>query len=302
MSGLATEFAARIRRRERAIGYWSALDAPVATERIGRLGYDYVVLDGQHGLIGYSGILNGLMAVDAGGQTVGLVRVEDNHLTPIGRALDAGAAGVIVPLVSTPAEAAAAVSATRYPPAGRRSYGPMRSALRIGPRPNEANAGTLVFVMIETREGLENVEAICRTPGLDGVYVGPSDLVLGLGGAMPGDPAVAEEFETALRPCGTPRRRQVWRPASTPTTVRWPRSGWRRDSRSPASPRICCIWSRRQARTWPRRVAARPAAERQWPRVDERPGVKRWAGLRSWVPTTRSSDSASDSEVPGAAE
>ncbi|SDS78978.1 HpcH/HpaI aldolase family protein [Actinopolymorpha singaporensis] len=201
MSGLATEFAARIRRRERAIGYWSAMDAPVATERIGRLGYDYVVLDAQHGLIGYSGILNGLTAIDAGAQAVGMVRVEDNHLTltPIGRALDAGAAGVIVPLVNTPAEAASAVSATRYPPAGRRSYGPMRSGLRIGPRPSEADASTLVFAMIETREGLENVEAICRTPGLDGVYVGPSDLVLGLGGAFPGDPAVAGEFEAALR-------------------------------------------------------------------------------------------------------
>nr|WP_272956070.1 aldolase/citrate lyase family protein [Actinopolymorpha rutila] len=206
VSGLATEFAARIRRRERAIGYWSAMDAPVATERIGRLGYDYVVLDAQHGLIGYSGILNGLMAVDAGAQAVGMVRVEDNHLTPIGRALDAGAAGVIVPLVNTPAEAAGAVSATRYPPVGRRSYGPMRSGLRIGPRPSEADASTLVFAMIETREGLENVEAICRTPGLDGVYVGPSDLVLGIGGAFPGDPAVSGEFESALRAVGDAAR------------------------------------------------------------------------------------------------
>ncbi|MCE3245953.1 MAG: aldolase, partial [Arthrobacter sp.] len=79
------------------------LDAPVATERIGRLGYDYVALDAQHGLLGYSGVLNGLMAIDAGRTAVGMVRVEDNNLTAIGKALDAGAVGVIVPLSNTAA-------------------------------------------------------------------------------------------------------------------------------------------------------------------------------------------------------
>ncbi|WP_020576574.1 HpcH/HpaI aldolase family protein [Actinopolymorpha alba] len=195
---IAADFAARIRRREKAIGYWVVLDAPIATERIGRLGYDYVALDGQHGLLGYSGILTNLLSIDAGAQSVGLVRVESNDPTPIGRALDAGAGGVIVPLINTAAEAAAAVSATRYPPFGVRSYGPMRASLRIGPRPDEANASTLVFAMIETSQGLANVEAICQTPGLDGVYVGPSDLSLAVGGAFPGDPSVADEFEAAL--------------------------------------------------------------------------------------------------------
>ena len=76
-SDLATEFARKIRAREQAVGYWAVLDAPVATERIGRLGYDYVALDAQHGLLGYSGVLNGLMAIDAGHTAVGMVRVED---------------------------------------------------------------------------------------------------------------------------------------------------------------------------------------------------------------------------------
>ena len=193
-SELATEFARKIRAREQAVGYWAVLDAPVATERISRLGYDYVALDAQHGLLGYAGVLNGLMAIDAGHTAVGMVRVEDNNFTAIGKALDAGA----VPLVNSAADAAAAVAAAKYPPMGGRSYGPMRSALRIGPVPADANAATLVFAMIETPEGLANVKEICQTPGLDGIYVGPSDLAIAVGGAYPGDPAVETEFNAAL--------------------------------------------------------------------------------------------------------
>ncbi|WP_431904582.1 HpcH/HpaI aldolase family protein [Amycolatopsis thermoflava] len=193
------EFAARLRSRERILGYWSVLDAPVATERIARLGYDYVCLDAQHGLLGYAGLLSSLTAIDAGGASVGLVRVEANDPTPIGRALDAGAAGVIVPLVDSAEDAAKAVSASRYPPVGRRSYGPMRSGLRIGPAPADAHAATVVIAMIETPEGLAAVEEICATPGLDGVYVGPSDLRLAVGGAHVADRSVDAEFEAAVR-------------------------------------------------------------------------------------------------------
>ena len=194
----ALEFAARVRNRERIVGYWIVLDAPVATERVSRTGYDYVALDAQHGLIGYSAMLNGLMAIEAGGSAVGLVRVEANNATPIGRALDAGAAGVIVPLVDTADDAARAVSAAKYPPLGIRSYGPMRSGLRVGPVPAVANDSTLVFAMIETPDGLANVEAIAATPGLDGLYIGPSDLALAIGAAFPGDPAVQTDFDAAL--------------------------------------------------------------------------------------------------------
>ncbi|MDD7833704.1 MULTISPECIES: HpcH/HpaI aldolase family protein [Paenarthrobacter] len=197
-SELALEFARTIRAREQAVGYWTVLDAPVATERISRLGYDYVALDAQHGLLGYSGVLNGLMAIDAGHRAVGMVRVEANDFTAIGKALDAGAVGVIVPLINNAEDAAAAVVAAKYPPMGGRSYGPMRSALRIGPKPSEANSATLVFAMIETPEGLANVKEICATPGLDGIYVGPSDLSIAVGGSFPGDPQVETEFNAAL--------------------------------------------------------------------------------------------------------
>ena len=197
-SAVATEFARKIRAREKAVGYWIVLDSPVSTERIGRLGYDYVAIDAQHGLVGYNGMLTGLMAVDAGNQSAGVVRVEANNPTAIGKALDAGAAAIIVPLVDNAEDAAKAVKAAKYPPHGIRSYGPMRSALRVGPVPAESDATTMVFAMIETPDGLANVEEIAKVEGLDGVYVGPSDLALAIGAAFPGDPAIKEEFEAAL--------------------------------------------------------------------------------------------------------
>jgi 2-keto-3-deoxy-L-rhamnonate aldolase RhmA len=199
----AQEFANRVRSREKLVGYWVTLDAPPATERIARLGYDYVVLDGQHGLIGSAGLLNGLLAIDAGAaiggvRSVGLVRVEANDPTPIGRALDSGAAGVIVPLIDTSDDVARAVQAARYPPLGGRSFGPIRASLRISPVPADANAATVVLAMIETPLGLKNVAEICATPGLDGVYVGPSDLGLALGARFPGDPEIDGPFEEAV--------------------------------------------------------------------------------------------------------
>jgi len=195
----ALEFAPRIRGRQQAVGYWVVLDDPIATERLARLGYDYIAIDAQHGLLGYEGIRNGILAVDAGNQSAAVVRVEQNDPFAIGRVLDAGATGVIVPLVDDAQDAQRAVAATRYPPRGRRSYGPMRSQLRVGPTPAEADVCVVCLAMIETPEGLKNVEEICSVEGLDGVYVGPSDLRLAVGGRTSTDPAVDEEFEDAVR-------------------------------------------------------------------------------------------------------
>jgi 4-hydroxy-2-oxoheptanedioate aldolase len=98
------------------------------------------------------------------------------------KALDAGAWGVIVPLVNNAEDAARAVSACRYPPQGMRSYGPVRAAGVIGSRdPEKLGGEVLCLVMVETREGLERVDEIAATPGLDGIYIGPSDLALSLG-------------------------------------------------------------------------------------------------------------------------
>lgn len=117
----AADFAARLRNRERVLGFWSVIDSPVSAEWLAHVGWEYIALDLQHGLIGYDGMLQGLSAIDAAHGPAGIVSVEANDPTPIGRALDAGAAGVIVPLIDSAADAALAVSASRYPPVGVRS-------------------------------------------------------------------------------------------------------------------------------------------------------------------------------------
>ena len=192
-------FAARLRDRQTIVGYWVASDNPPATERLASAGYDYICLDTQHGLLDYPGVLRGLIAVAAGG-SAGVVRVPSHDPAGIGKALDAGARGVIVPLVDTPEQAAAAAAACRYPPAGVRSYGPTRSSLTIGPAPREADDQVACIVMIETQAGLRNAAEICAVPGVDAVYVGPSDLSLALGSTD--DPAAGwgrPEFTGALR-------------------------------------------------------------------------------------------------------
>jgi 4-hydroxy-2-oxoheptanedioate aldolase len=113
------------------------------------------------------------MAIDAG-RAAGVVRVGANDSAAIGRALDAGARGIIVPLVNNAEEARAAVAAARYPRAagtGQRSYGPMRSGLRIGPTPAEEDDSVLVLVMVETAEALASLDDICAVEDLDGIYV-----------------------------------------------------------------------------------------------------------------------------------
>ncbi|MCW2130900.1 HpcH/HpaI aldolase family protein [Arthrobacter sp. VKM Ac-2550] len=199
MNHPAADVIAQAKQGKVTVGYWSVLDSPISNERVAMTGYDYIALDGQHGLMGYSGILANLMAIDAAHGPAGIVRVEANNAAVIGQALDAGARGVIVPLVNNSAEAEAAVQATRYPGTGMRSYGPMRSGLRVGPTPADSDGSVILLVMIETAEGLDNVESICAVEGVDGVYIGPSDLSLAVGGKRPNDPDVAEDFNAAVK-------------------------------------------------------------------------------------------------------
>ncbi|WP_461186719.1 aldolase/citrate lyase family protein [Arthrobacter sp. Z4-13] len=120
----------------------------------------------------------------------------------MGHALDAGARGVIVPLVNNAEEAKAAVAAARYPRmagTGQRSYGPMRSRLRIGPTPAEADEAVLVLVMVEAAEALANLGDICSVEDLDGIYVGPFELSLALVGRYPLPPDVQDSLEDALK-------------------------------------------------------------------------------------------------------
>jgi 4-hydroxy-2-oxoheptanedioate aldolase len=164
------------------INGWCSIGSAFVAEAMASQGWDALTIDTQHGVIGYSEMLAMLQAVSASGVTP-LVRVSWNAPGEIMRALDAGAYGVICPMINSRAECEAFVGACRYPPAGYRSYGPTRAAVYAGADYAQgANAEMLAFAMIETAEGLANVEEIVATPGLDGVYIGPSDLSLSLGG------------------------------------------------------------------------------------------------------------------------
>jgi 4-hydroxy-2-oxoheptanedioate aldolase len=165
-----------------AINGWCSMPGAFAAELMANMGWDCVTIDTQHGLIGYSEMLAMLQAVSTT-STVPLVRVSWNQPGEIMRALDAGAYGVICPMINDAAECAAFVQACRYPPQGYRSSGPTRAAVYGGGDYHaEANGEMLALAMIETAEGLENLDAIAATPGLDGLYIGPSDLSLAMGG------------------------------------------------------------------------------------------------------------------------
>jgi 4-hydroxy-2-oxoheptanedioate aldolase len=128
-----------------------------------------------------------------------IVRVPWNDPGIIGRMLDAGAIGVVIPMIQTPDDARRGVEACLYPPAGRRSFGPVRVGLRDGPGYfREANDRVAVIPMIETVEALEAVEDIAATPGVDAVFVGPFDLSVALG-LPPGDNDGKPAFDAALQ-------------------------------------------------------------------------------------------------------
>ncbi|WP_019586020.1 HpcH/HpaI aldolase family protein [Deinococcus apachensis] len=178
LSRLAERFAAG----ETVLGGWLHLPGGVSAEVMGHAGYDALTVDLQHGLIGEGGLVATLEAI-AATPAVPLVRVPWLHPPDLMRALDAGAAGVICPMIDTPGQARALVQACRYPPRGGRSFGPTRARLVYGDDYGvRADLDTLVFAMIETGEALGNLEAILDTPGLSGVFVGPGDLSLSLTG------------------------------------------------------------------------------------------------------------------------
>jgi 4-hydroxy-2-oxoheptanedioate aldolase len=171
-----------------AFGSWVALGDPLCAEAIGRIGYDFVILDAQHGGINFDNMLGVLQALDLGA-TRALVRVPWLDQAQIMRAMDLGALGVVVPMVSTPAQAREAAEAIRYPPNGARSFGLVRNYYGVQPMAFDP----LCFVMLETAEGLENVDAIAATPGVDGLFIGPADLGISLGHGLVLEPK-AEVF------------------------------------------------------------------------------------------------------------
>ena len=179
------------------LGCWLRVPSPTTAEIAARAGFDYVCVDMQHGLADRNDLLAMLQAIQPHSQRT-LVRVPANDFSVIGWALDMGATGVIVPLVNSASDAEAAVRATRYPPDGDRSMGPTR-ALRIFGTACVEQAGTAIqcIPMIETRTALDNLNEILTVPGVDLVYVGPSDLSVNLG-LGPGNNDGKPAFDEAL--------------------------------------------------------------------------------------------------------
>jgi 4-hydroxy-2-oxoheptanedioate aldolase len=200
---------AKWRAGQQTVGGWLSLSNAHSAESMAHAGFDWVVVDLQHGLLDYSDLRTMLPAISTSGTTP-LVRVSANNPAEIMKALDAGALGVIVPMVNNRAEAEAAVAATKYPPAGSRSFGPIRAALYGGVGyAAEANDQIACIVMVETREGIEKVEEIAATPGLGGIYIGPSDLALALGLPPKGDTDNALHLETVGKILAACRKHKV---------------------------------------------------------------------------------------------
>jgi 4-hydroxy-2-oxoheptanedioate aldolase len=184
-----------------ALNAWLTLEGAASATAVAAAGFDSVTLDLQHGASephDAARIFAGIETTDS----IPLVRVRWNDPAELMRMLDVGARGIVCPMVGSRGEAEALVAACRYPPEGIRSYGPVHGALGAG-REHVAKANELVltFAMIETAEGFGNLDEIASTPGLDGLYVGPSDLSLGLGldtFADLGDPRLLEALDAVV--------------------------------------------------------------------------------------------------------
>lgn len=179
---------------------WCAIPSSFSAELMAHAGFDSVTIDLQHGLIDQQAAVAMLQAISTT-PTVPLVRVPWLEAGSVMKALDAGAMGIICPMVNSAEEAARLVAYAKYAPLGQRSFGPIRSALYAGPDWTQANETTLALAMIETRQAMDNLDEIAATPGLDGLYVGPSDLAISLGETphmSPTNPVVVAAIDRIL--------------------------------------------------------------------------------------------------------
>jgi 4-hydroxy-2-oxoheptanedioate aldolase len=169
---------AALAAKPHVFGGWVVGPTFVGPEEFARAGYDYVGFDLQHGYLDDADVALLLRRLEHV-PIATAVRLPSADPAPIGRVLDAGADAVIIAMVETPEQAAAAVSAAKYPPAGVRSFGPLRPSLGLNPA--EIHSRADIFVMIETANGLNAVDEIAAVPGLCGLYVGPADLAISMG-------------------------------------------------------------------------------------------------------------------------
>ena len=172
---------ALVMRDKVAVGTLCTTASPLMAERLGHAGYDFLIVDLQHGETNLGALQCMLQAISAT-PAIPLVRIPANLPMHIQRALDLGAYGIVVPLVESGAEAEAIVRSVRYAPAGSRSWGPVRGTLYGGADYFDRSASELLtIVMLETEAGLQNARAILDVAGIDGCFIGPNDLSISLG-------------------------------------------------------------------------------------------------------------------------
>jgi 4-hydroxy-2-oxoheptanedioate aldolase len=187
----AESLRSRLSRGETAYGAWSVIPAAISVQSLARAGLDYVVIDLQHGGATEHDLPELTEAIRRAGASP-LGRVRFAHPADIGRALDLGCDGVIVPNVDSAEQALAVAGACRYPPAGYRSAGGIMAG----------QDEPLCLVMVESRQAVDELEATLALPGVDGIYVGPRDLSLALGCALdPDDPVLRPELERIWAAC-----------------------------------------------------------------------------------------------------
>lgn len=191
-------FKERLAAGDRLIGAWCNLATPHAAEIAGRAGFDFVVIDFQHGFTNEGDAADMFRAVEATGAAP-IARAGNKEAAHLGRLLDLDAAALIIPMVDSARDASETIRACLYPPAGTRSFGPIRTAYS-GRRNHdlaEAADNVCLLPMIETKGGIRDIEAITATPGVAGLFVGPADLSLALG-LSPARDHSEERFQKAL--------------------------------------------------------------------------------------------------------
>lgn len=188
---------------------WMFSSSPIVVETVARTGFSSVTLDAQHGFSTFETIVEGVAAAALAGKPA-LVRLPLDGFALGARALDVGAAGLVAPMIDTAEDARAFVDAVKFPPVGRRSWGPVR-ALALSRLTRDdylagANGLTLALAMIETETALSNVDEILAVEGLDGLLIGPNDLCVSLTGGATVDPA-HPEVVAAIERVGAAGRR-----------------------------------------------------------------------------------------------
>jgi 4-hydroxy-2-oxoheptanedioate aldolase len=187
----------KLRSGQPSVGTWLTLCSPVATESIAQVGWDWMVVDAEHSPVGFETMVNCFRAAQLGG-AVPMARVPWNDTIWIQRTLDAGALGLVVPMVNTGADAQAVVSNMRYAIKGQRSFGGSRVAAYLEDDYRTwADEHLAVIVMIETIQAVKNAEAILGTDGVVGCFIGPNDLALSMG-ISPRDTGPGTEHEAAM--------------------------------------------------------------------------------------------------------